>query len=145
MIPYRYPIKRMRKQHFGIDRRPTRVAVARFQGLAHKSEVDVTVHKPQQMIFGNMIFDPEVVEQRLRTRLLAHHNEQRASVECDRERHQTIRDAPGPPEVTNTLVEKIVSYYSGPRTSGPNELSITAFHSPDGCLRNTVVAINRRV
>jgi len=35
------------------------------------------------------------------------------------------------------------SGYSGPRTSGPNGLSISAFHFPFGCLRSTVVATKR--
>jgi hypothetical protein len=64
------------------------VAVARLQSLAHESEIDVAINEPQQMIFGNMIFDSEVVKYRLRTSLVAHHNEQRASVYFGRGQHQ---------------------------------------------------------
>ena len=69
------------QQNFWIDRRSPRVTVARLQGLTYKSEVNVPVDKPQQMIFGNMIVQVEVVKERFRTSLLAHHNEQRASTE----------------------------------------------------------------
>ncbi len=34
------------EQDFGINRRTTRVAVARLQGLAHEREIDVSVHEP---------------------------------------------------------------------------------------------------
>ena len=71
------------QEHFGIDRRPTRVAVARLQGLAYKREIDVPIDKSQQVIFGNVIFEPEVVEQRLRTSVLTHHDEQRASAKIN--------------------------------------------------------------
>lgn len=67
------------------------MAVARFQGLAHESEVNVPIDEPQEMIFGNVVCDSEVVEQRLRTSVLTHHD-QRASVEVDRERHSRINE-----------------------------------------------------
>jgi len=44
------------QKYFGINRRTTRVAVARLQSLAHKREIDVPINKPQQVIFGNVIF-----------------------------------------------------------------------------------------
>ncbi|MBV9888037.1 MAG: hypothetical protein JO119_15950 [Acidobacteria bacterium] len=65
-----------------------RVAVACLQGLADESEVDVPINQPKQVILWNMIFNSEVVKQRLRTCGLAHHDEQRASSEFSRERHQ---------------------------------------------------------
>ena len=46
------------------------MAVARFQGLAHESEIDVAIAKPQEMILRNMVFDAKVVKQQLRTSLL---------------------------------------------------------------------------
>jgi hypothetical protein len=52
------------QQQLGIDRRSTGLAVAVFQLLPHKLEADVLVDQPQQMVFGNLIFQPEVVEQR---------------------------------------------------------------------------------
>ena len=42
----------------------TGLAVAGFQLLPHKLEVDVLVDQPQQMVFRNLIFQAEVVEQR---------------------------------------------------------------------------------
>ncbi len=44
------------EQHFGVDRWLTRVAAVCLQCFANKREVDVAINKPQQMIFGNMIF-----------------------------------------------------------------------------------------
>ena len=44
------------EQHFGANRRPTRMTIARLQRLAHEGEVDVAINEPQQMIFGNVIF-----------------------------------------------------------------------------------------
>jgi hypothetical protein len=52
------------QQEFRINRRTTRLAVAVFQLLPHKLEADVPVDQPQQMVLGNLIFQPEVVEQR---------------------------------------------------------------------------------
>ncbi|MDQ2841205.1 MAG: hypothetical protein M3Y72_09240 [Acidobacteriota bacterium] len=43
------------------------MAVALLQGLAHKSEIDVTIDKWQEMNFGNVIRYSELVEQRLGT------------------------------------------------------------------------------
>jgi len=67
------------------------VAVARLQGLAHESEVDVSFDKPQEMMLGDMILHPKVIEQRLRTSLLTHHDEQRTSTKINRKRHQLAR------------------------------------------------------
>jgi len=43
------------------------------------------------MIFGDMIFDTEVVKQRFRTTVLTHHDEQRTSTEFDFEQHYANR------------------------------------------------------
>ena len=51
-------------------------AVAIFQLFPHKTEADVLVDEPQQVVFGNLIFQTEVVEQGFRTRVLPHHDEQ---------------------------------------------------------------------
>lgn len=34
------------EEHFWINRGPTRVAVARLQGLSHESEIDVAINEP---------------------------------------------------------------------------------------------------
>lgn len=67
------------------------MAVIRLQCLADESEVDMSIDNPQQMIFGDVVVQSKVVEQRLRTSVLTHHD-QRASKEFDRERHQGINE-----------------------------------------------------
>ena len=52
-----------------------------FQLLPHKLETDVLVDQPQQMMFGNSIFQPEVVEQWLRAVVLPHHDQQASNNE----------------------------------------------------------------
>ena len=52
------------QQQLGINRRPARLAVAVLQLLPDELEADVLVDQPQQMMFGNLIFQTEVVEQR---------------------------------------------------------------------------------
>src|SRR6058998_474440 len=67
-----------------IEGRPVTVAV--FQSLAHKPEADVLLDQPQQMVLRNLIFQTEVVEQRFRTGMVPHHDEQ-ASENGNPERH----------------------------------------------------------
>jgi|SRR5664280_602391 hypothetical protein len=43
------------------------------QVLTHKIETDVAADEAQQMVFRNLIFDAQVVEQRLRAGALPHH------------------------------------------------------------------------
>jgi hypothetical protein len=38
-----------------------------------KVETDVTIDEAQQMVFGDLIFNAEVVKQRLRAGVLSHH------------------------------------------------------------------------
>jgi len=52
------------QQQLRINRWPTRLTVAVFQLLPDELEADVLVNQPQQMMFGNLIFQPEIVEQR---------------------------------------------------------------------------------
>jgi len=47
----------------------------------------MTVNESQQMVFGNVIFQPEIVEQRLRAGLSPHHDQQ-ASDNGDEQQHQ---------------------------------------------------------
>jgi hypothetical protein len=47
-----------------INRRSTRLTVAVFKLLPNELEADVLVDHPQQMMFGNLIIQPEVVEER---------------------------------------------------------------------------------
>ena len=53
------------QQKLGIDRRSTALAVTAFQLLPHKLKTDVLVDQPQQMAFRYLIFQTEVIEQRL--------------------------------------------------------------------------------
>jgi hypothetical protein len=52
------------QQQLGIDRRSTCVTVAVLQPLPHKIKTDVLVDQSQQMVFRNLIFQAEVIEQR---------------------------------------------------------------------------------
>src|SRR5579864_3386570 len=51
VMPYRYPINRMRSKSSRIDRRSTQLTVALLQTFPHKIETNVLVDEPQQMIF----------------------------------------------------------------------------------------------
>ena len=64
------------QQQFGVDRGPPGLAVAVLQPLAHKLEADVLVDQPQQMVFRNVVFQTEVIEQRFRAVVLPHHDQQ---------------------------------------------------------------------
>ena len=50
------------QQKLEIDRRPTCLAVAILQLVAHEGEADVLFDEPQQVGFRNVIFQAEVVE-----------------------------------------------------------------------------------
>jgi hypothetical protein len=63
------------QQHFGVNRGSTGFAVGRSQLLPHKSKTDVAVDQAQQVVFRNLIFDAEVVKQRLRTVVVPHHKQ----------------------------------------------------------------------
>jgi len=60
----------------GINRRATDLAVGILQAFPHKLKTDVLVDQSQQMVFRNLIFQTEVIEQRLRTVVPSHHNQQ---------------------------------------------------------------------
>src|SRR5882724_4015114 len=64
------------QQKLGINGRTACIAVARFQPLPHKGKADVFFDEPQQLGLGNLIFPAEVVEQRFRTVVLPHHDQQ---------------------------------------------------------------------
>src|SRR5690242_613647 len=64
------------QQKFGINRGTTGFAVAVFQLLPYELETDVLVDQPQQMMFGNLILQAEIVEQRFRAVVLPHHDQQ---------------------------------------------------------------------
>jgi hypothetical protein len=61
------------QQQLRIDRGTTSVAIALLQLFAHEPEVDMLINQPQQMILWNLIVQSEVVKQRFRARVLAHH------------------------------------------------------------------------
>jgi hypothetical protein len=62
------------------------------QLLPHKIETDVAVDEAQQMVLRNLIFDAEVVEQRLRAGVLTHHGP-RAAENGDPAQHQQLSSA----------------------------------------------------
>jgi hypothetical protein len=77
------------QQKFGIDGRSPSIAVAVFQSLADEGEADVLINQPQQVVFGNVVAQLEVVKQGFRTGVLAHHDQQASSNE-DHAVHGTI-------------------------------------------------------
>src|SRR5215469_7293189 len=64
------------QQQFGIDGWPPAVAIAILQFRSYKIEADVAVNQAQKMVLRNLIFDPEIVEQRLRAGVMSHHEQQ---------------------------------------------------------------------
>src|SRR5215510_5935050 len=75
------------QQQFGVDGGPTLVAIASLQLPSYEIEVDMTIDQAQQMIFRNLIFEAEVVEQRFRAAVMSHH-EQQTSKRSDEEQHR---------------------------------------------------------
>src|SRR6202040_1026409 len=75
------------QQEVRIDRGSARIAVGVLQLLSNEIEADVPVKETQQVVFRNLIFNAKVVEQRLGTGVLSHHNPQ-ASVNGDEEEHR---------------------------------------------------------
>src|SRR5271169_6564583 len=61
------------QQHFRINRGSPGVAVGVVQLFVDEVETDVTIDEAQQMVFGDLIFNAEVVKQRLRAGVLTHH------------------------------------------------------------------------
>ena len=51
------------QQKLWVNRRPACLAVAGLQFFPHESKADVLFDEPQQMSLGNLIFQPEVIEQ----------------------------------------------------------------------------------
>jgi hypothetical protein len=64
------------QQELGIDRGSSGFAVAVLEPLANKSQADVLVDEPQQVVFGDVLFQSEIVEQRFGTGMLSHHDQQ---------------------------------------------------------------------
>jgi hypothetical protein len=48
----------------------------------------VLVHGKQQMVFRNLIFDTEVVEQRLRAGMASHHEQQASELGDEQQHHE---------------------------------------------------------
>lgn len=73
----RYSVKVSDQQNstetFWIDRRSPSIAVEGLQLLSHEIEVDVPIDQTEQVMLGYMIFGSKVIEERLRTALLTHH------------------------------------------------------------------------
>jgi len=59
------PEEKNAQQQLRINRRTPCLALAVFQLLPHKLEADVLVDQPQQMALGFLVFQAEVIEQRL--------------------------------------------------------------------------------
>src|ERR1700752_3217508 len=75
------------QEEFWIDRGSARIAVGVLQLLTNEIEADVPVKETEEVVFRNLIFNAKVVEQRLGTGVLSHHNPQ-ASVNGDEEEHR---------------------------------------------------------
>src|SRR6201988_2398022 len=75
------------QEEFWIDRGSARIAVGVLQLLTNEIEADVPVDETEEVVFRNLIFDAKVIEQRLGTGVLSHHNPQ-ASVNGDEEKHR---------------------------------------------------------
>jgi hypothetical protein len=60
------------QQHFGINRGSPGVAVGVAQLPVDKVETEATMDEAHQMVFGDLIFSAEVVNQRLRAGVLSH-------------------------------------------------------------------------
>ena len=54
------------QQHFWVNRRSACLAIGIAQLVTHKLETDVAINEAQKMVLRNLIFDAEIVEQRLR-------------------------------------------------------------------------------
>ena len=80
---------------FRVDRRPSRIAVGVLQPGSYKFKVDVAIDQAQQMIFRNLIFQAEVIEQRFSAGLVPHH-EQQASKWNGENQHRELWPAYNP-------------------------------------------------
>ena len=66
----------MRSSKLGINRGSAQSRCNSLQLLAHESKADVLFDESQQVVFRNLIFQAEVVEQRFRAVVLPHHDQQ---------------------------------------------------------------------
>src|SRR5207302_2528832 len=73
-----------------INRRSARLAVTLSQPLAHEGKADVPFDESQQVGFRNLIFQPEVVEQRFRAVVLSHHDQQASDDQNQTEHGQML-------------------------------------------------------
>src|SRR5271166_216877 len=64
------------QQQFGIDGGTPSLAVAVLEPLTDEGQADVLVDEPQQVVFGDILFQFEIVEQRFGTGMLSHHDQQ---------------------------------------------------------------------
>src|SRR5260370_13654132 len=83
------------QQHFRINRGSPGVAVGVEQLFLDKVETDVTIDEAQQMVFGDLIFNADVVEQRIRAGVLSNHGP-RASENGDHKQHHELSFAYNP-------------------------------------------------
>src|SRR5437899_5547978 len=74
----------------GINRGSARLAVTLPQPLAHEGKADVPFDESQQVGFRNLIFQPEVVEQRFRAVVLSHHDQQASDDQNQTEHGQML-------------------------------------------------------
>jgi hypothetical protein len=63
------------QQQLRINRGSAPLTVTVFQLLPHKLKTDVLVDLSQQVSFWNLIFQPEVIEQRFGTGVVSHHEQ----------------------------------------------------------------------
>src|SRR5438046_8788738 len=70
------PDQQNAQQELGINRGSPVLTVTILELFPHELKTDVLVDQPQQMVFGNLIFQAEVVEQRLTPAVVSHHDQQ---------------------------------------------------------------------
>jgi hypothetical protein len=63
------------QQKLGVNQRPTGLAIAILQLLAHETEVDVHIDQPQQVALSKLVFKSEAVELRFETGVWTHHEQ----------------------------------------------------------------------
>ena len=87
------------EEQLRIDRRPAGVAIVLAESIPNTAEIDVRIDQPQLVIFRYVILQPEVVEQRLRSSVMTHHDELRPS-QCEREKKHYREGVPNNIKVT---------------------------------------------
>src|SRR6266852_5523400 len=71
--PIEVPDEQQAQQYFRVNRGPTRRAIEAGQPVSHEAEIDRAVDQPEQVGFGNLVLEAEIIERRFLLCLLTHH------------------------------------------------------------------------